>query len=390
MQGGRVVQYSLIQKKTPTSKELPQPQNDQSDERFRLLANSIPQMAWIADRNGRITWYNQRWREYTGIETYTAVSKGWRDLCHRDHIERVIDHFDSCIENGEIWEDTFPLLGKNGEYRWFLSRACPVYAENGLITNWFGTNTDITGRMEAEELLLDKQQRQDEIITTMRHDMEALLESIISAGNKLEKSASLNNAQQEYLQTIQESSKSMRLLINNLPGPEKTANGDGTTENISFNLRELVEEVAVMMRVRATEKKLPLDLDYDSRLDNNYIGNQQRLKQIILGLVSNAVKFTERGGVKIIVGLTSKSHKTANIAVHVVDTGIGISNNKKQSIFESPLKNGHAYRHNGIPNLANSKNSALLMGGDITFESREGFGSEFTLRLPLTPAQEVD
>jgi PAS domain S-box-containing protein len=120
-------------------------------QKFKTMANAIPQLAWITDETGSIYWYNQRWYEYTGTSFEDVEGWGWKQVHHPDHIDRVIEHLSGCFERGEDWEDTFPLRGKNGEYRWFLSRAKTIKDEKGRIKGWFGTNTDITERLQKEE-----------------------------------------------------------------------------------------------------------------------------------------------------------------------------------------------------------------------------------------------
>ena len=131
----------------------------ESEARFHLLADSIPQLAWMANSDGWIFWYNKRWFDYTGTTLEEMEGWGWRKVHHPDHIDRVVARVQKSWETGDPWEDTFPLRRHDGVFRWFLSRALPVHDENGDVVRWFGTNTDITEIREAEErqgLLLDE------------------------------------------------------------------------------------------------------------------------------------------------------------------------------------------------------------------------------------------
>ncbi|SET73099.1 PAS domain-containing protein [Hymenobacter actinosclerus] len=121
---------------------------------FTTLANAIPQLAWMADAEGAIFWYNQRWFEYTGTENHQEQTMGWnwQTVHHPDHVEAVTAGFRRAIFEGqESWEATFPLRRHDGEYRWFLSRALPVRNEAGNVLRWCGTNTDITEQKELQE-----------------------------------------------------------------------------------------------------------------------------------------------------------------------------------------------------------------------------------------------
>jgi PAS domain S-box-containing protein len=117
--------------------------------RFRTLANSIPQLAWMADEKGYIFWYNDRWFDYTGTTLEEMAGWGWQKVHHPDHVQRVVDKISKCFQSGEIWEDTFPLRGKDGKYRLFLSRAVPIRDRDGKVLRWFGTNTDISETKES-------------------------------------------------------------------------------------------------------------------------------------------------------------------------------------------------------------------------------------------------
>ena len=129
----------------------------ESEMQFHALAESIPQLAWITDAAGSIFWYNQRWFDYTNTTLEQMRGRGWRTVHHPDEVERVVKHYDHCMATGQVWEDTFPLRGADGTYRWFLSRAEPIRDDGGIIVRWFGTNTDIEEQrrsVELRELLL--------------------------------------------------------------------------------------------------------------------------------------------------------------------------------------------------------------------------------------------
>lgn len=124
-----------------------------SEEQFRTLADNMSQFAWMADPAGRIYWYNKRWYDYTGTTLEAMRALGWRAVHHPDHHVRVSASMKRAVAIGSIWEETYPLRGKDGKYRWFLARALPIRDEMGQVVHWFGTNTDITAQVAAEEAL---------------------------------------------------------------------------------------------------------------------------------------------------------------------------------------------------------------------------------------------
>jgi PAS domain S-box-containing protein len=124
-----------------------------SEAKFRELSDNMSQLAWTADALGRIYWYNKRWHDYTGTTLEDMQGWDWQEVHHPDHVDRVISRIRQNFETGTPWEDTFPLRGRDGTYRWFLSRALPIRNEAGDLVRWFGTHTDVTKRIEAEHAL---------------------------------------------------------------------------------------------------------------------------------------------------------------------------------------------------------------------------------------------
>jgi len=132
----------------------------EGEDRFRDLANNISQLAWMADSNGSIFWYNQRWFDYFGCTAEDIAMPGWeKGVHHPDYLERVLDKFRRSLKAGEIWEDTFPLRGADGVYRNFLSRAVPIRDAKGKVVRWFGTNTDISEIQQSEKNLAGSEDR---------------------------------------------------------------------------------------------------------------------------------------------------------------------------------------------------------------------------------------
>jgi PAS domain S-box-containing protein len=131
----------------------------ESEEKFRALADNISQLAWMTDADGWIFWYNQRWYDYTGTTLEEMQGWGWQAVHAPEEVDRVTAKFKRHIAAGETWEDTFPLRSKDGEYRWFLSRAVPIRDAAGKVLRWFGTNTDIEDRRRAEVALRESESR---------------------------------------------------------------------------------------------------------------------------------------------------------------------------------------------------------------------------------------
>lgn len=122
----------------------------ESEEKFRQLSNAISQLAWMANPDGWIFWYNQRWYDYTGTTPDEMTGWGWQKVHDPDELPKVIDSWKKAIESGDVFEMTFPLRGADGVLRPFLTRGVPVKDATGRVTRWFGTNTDITEQIKTE------------------------------------------------------------------------------------------------------------------------------------------------------------------------------------------------------------------------------------------------
>jgi PAS domain S-box-containing protein len=125
----------------------------ESEHRFRMIADHIPVLAWTADPLGHGTWYNRQWHEYTGMAKDNEAGMGWEALHHPEHRARVLHSLEQSIAAGEPWQESFPMRGRQGQYRWFLSRAVPIFDDAGQLLRWFGTAVDVTDVREAEQLV---------------------------------------------------------------------------------------------------------------------------------------------------------------------------------------------------------------------------------------------
>ena len=145
-----------------------------SETQFRTLANTIPQLAWMAHPDGSIFWYSQRWYDYTGFTLEELDGFGWKHIIHPDHVARVEEGLQRSWKSGELWEDTFPMRDKDGNHGWFLIRAVPIFDSQGTIVRWFGTGTDITQQIAAEEKIRALNAQLEQRVAEMEAIMQVL------------------------------------------------------------------------------------------------------------------------------------------------------------------------------------------------------------------------
>ena len=362
----------------------------ESEERFRTLADNIPQFAWMADARGWISWYNRRWHEYTGKTLEETEGWGWRAVHHPDHVQRVVERIQHSWDTGEVWEDTFPLRSRTGEYRWFLSRALPIRDPDGKVVRWFGTHTDITDQLQTEAALrLAKEEAEhanrakSEFLAAMSHELRTPLNAIGGYVELVEMGihGPVTDAQLASLERIRVNGKHLLALINDILSYAKLEAGRITYEIAELNVRETVEGLEPLVALQIQKKALTYACQ---ACDPTWsvVGDRERVRQILLNLVGNATKFTDAGG-RIEISCAADEQR---VFLRVSDTGHGIPADRLERIFE-PFVQLERHRaessQQGVGlGLAISRDLARGMDGELTVVSVPGAGSTFTLALP--------
>jgi PAS domain S-box-containing protein len=372
----------------------------ESEARFRALADNIAQLAWMTDATGGIFWYNQRWFDYTGTTLEEMQGWGWQQVHHPEHVDRVVAKFRRCIETGELWEDTFPLRGTDGSYRWFLSRAVPIRDEQGKVLRWCGTNTDITDRKVAEaerERLLagEKAAREeaeqanrvkDEFLAVLSHELRTPLNPILG-WTKLLRSNRLTPEKQRYaLETIERNALLQTQLIEDLLDVSGILQGKLSLNIVPVDLAAAIGAAIGTVRLSAEVKSIQISTQFAPNL-GPVLGDAGRLQQVVWNLLSNAVKFTPPSG-KIEVVL---DRVDTDAQITVTDTGKGIEPDFLPYVFDyfRQADSTMTRKFGGLGlGLAIVRHLLELHGGTVKAESAgEGQGATFTVRIPLMPVQ---
>ena len=358
-----------------------------SEEQFSTMANNISQFAWMTDEKGYIYWYNQRWYDYTGTTLEETQGSGWQKILHPDMVEEVIGSIKKSIEEGTDWEYTFLLRGKDGMYRWFLSRAVPVRDNDGKVIRWFGTNTDITEQKEAgkkaEEATLmaeDAMKAKQQFLSNMSHEIRTPMNAIIGFTNVVLKTK-LDEKQKEYINAIKASGDSLIVLINDILDLAKVDAGKMTFHQIPFKLSESITAMLHLFEIKIQEKDIELVKQYDTAIPEILLGDPARLHQIIINLISNAIKFTTKGKITLSVRLLNEDDEKASIEFSITDTGIGIPENKLEDIFDAfeqaSSETSQFFGGSGL-GLAIVKQLVEPQGGTLSVKSKVGKGSTFS------------
>ncbi|MCB0322596.1 MAG: PAS domain-containing protein [Bdellovibrionales bacterium] len=349
---------------------------------FRTLADNISQFAWSADPCGWITWYNQRWYDYTGTTLEQMQGWGWQQVHHPEHVEAVTREFKRCISAGIPWEDTFPLRGQDGSYRWFLSRAQPIFDAEGKVERWFGTNTDITEQRHAEEALKDADRRKDEFLATLAHELRNPL-APLRTGLEVVRLANYDSSVVAKVHsTLERQTEQMVRLIDDLMDVSRITRGRLELRRKRVELEEVVQSAIEATRplLDANRHHLEVSLPTESTPIH---ADPHRLAQILANLLNNAAKYTPSGGQ---IRLAAERNGT-ELLISVKDNGIGIPNRERERIFEmfAQVERSPQELSSGLGiGLTLVKSLVEMHRGQIEVTSAgPALGSEFRLRLPI-------
>ena len=358
----------------------------ESEENFRDLANSISQLAWMADATGFIFWYNNRWFDYTGTTLEDMQGWGWQTVHHPDELERVTEKFKAHLASGETWEDTFPLRSKTGEYRWFLSRALPIRNENDEIVRWFGTNTDVEELRQARLQAEQANRLKDEFLATLSHELRTPLNAILGWSQMLKSRKTSEDETEKALSIIERSARAQNQLIDDLLDVSRIITGKLRLNVRAVDLTNTITAAVDAARPAAEAKGIRLQILLDPQAEP-ISGDPDRLQQIVWNILSNAVKFTPKGG-RVQVRL---ERVNSHVEIVISDTGKGIEKEFLPHVFDRFRQSDGSMtrRHGGLGlGLAIVRQLVELHGGQVSVSSEgDGQGATFTVSLPVLPVR---
>jgi len=345
----------------------------------------------ITDINGNIEYVNPAFEKLTGYRVDEAIGKNPRILKSGYHDNEFYKILWNTIKSGAVWEGEFLNLKKDGTKFWEAATITPVKNEKNEIVNFICVKEDITKRKELIDLLNIAKEKADEanrlkseFLANMSHEIRTPMNAILGFTDILLEEEKDEN-KKEYLKLIKQSGNNLLNLLNDIIDFSKIESGKIEIEYREFNLKHLLSHIYNMFKIKAEEKKIDLQLIIDDNVPDNIFLDELRLNQIIVNLVSNAIKFTEKGDVKIHCKIEDN-----NLTISVSDTGIGIPYEKIAKIF-NPFEQGDAsisrkFGGTGL-GLAITKKLIELMKGKIKVTSKENEGSIFTIQLKVEKAK---
>lgn len=386
----------------------------EKEARFRKLVKAAPVPMCYVLKNDRIESINDRFTQTFGYQYEDIPTLAvWWQTAYPDEVYRkeVLTTWGAAVQvavdtGQDILPHEYRVTCKNGDVR--IVEISGVTLDDDFLVTFI----DLTVRKQAEkELIKYKDHLEDEVqqrtvalvlareaaemanrakstfLASMSHELRTPLNAILGFSNLMRKDPMLTDAQHESLSIINRSGEHLLNLINDVLDMAKIEAGNVELEHTPIDLGMLVRDITDLMRVRAQEKGLLLQIDQSSKFPRYIRGDETRLRQVLLNLVGNAIKFTEQGCVT--VHLTTQEHETRYLLIEIKDTGIGIKAQDQEKIFEPFVQVGDAslYKGTGL-GLTITRQYVQLMGGNISVESALGKGSTFRVQIPLQIAAE--
>lgn len=342
----------------------------ESEERFRSLAQTLPQLVWITDAQGELEFGSVRWKEYTGIEP--GAEKEWETIVHPDDYDSINSAWEQSLATGSFFTFEVRLLSKEGKYKWFGVKGEPVFDEGNKIVKWVGAYTDIHEQKIKEE-------KKDEFISIASHEMKTPLTIAKSNLQMLERTLDKSNAQAAlHTKKAIQSVNRLNELIAELLDVSKIRLGKLNYTITDFDFNEMVDSTVENMQPTSPNHTIIKS----GKIDGNVTGDKERLQQVIINLLTNAIKYSP-GSDKVFIHLEQQNE---TLIVSVKDTGIGIAKQSLDKIFEKYHRvEEHSIHYQGLGiGLFISHEIIQRHNGKLWAESEPGKGSTIYFTLPVT------
>ena len=277
----------------------------ESEGRLRSLTEALPQLIWTSAPDGDCDYLNRQWVEYTGVADDVLRKDRCAAVLHPDDRDRITASWRDAGEGDIPFDLEHRIRGADGRYRWFQVRGLPVRDESGRIVKWIGTCTDIDDQKRTEEALRQAKEAaeaasraKNEFLANVSHEIRTPMNAILGM-TELALDTPLTAEQREYLAIVKSSADALLKVINDLLDFAKIEAGKLELDPADFSLRRVLGETLRALALRAHRKGLELACQIQPEVPDALIGDAGRLRQVLLNLVGNAIKFTEQGEVVV-------------------------------------------------------------------------------------------
>ena len=362
-------------------------------EELRKLSRAVeqsPDSVIITNTEGKIVYVNPKFSEVTGFTPAEVHGMYPFILLKGEAPAEIYNEIWDAMREGNDWKGEYFNRKKNGERYWEYATISPIKDEEGNITHYVYVKEDISERKVFENELLSAKEKAEEasnaksrFLANMSHEIRTPMNGIVGMAQLLTLT-DLNEEQSEYVDMIHYSSDVLLKIINDVLDFSKIESGKFKLNEEEFNIIELLDNTFKILRSDAESKRLKFVFDVDKSLNIKVLGDRYRLNQILTNLISNAIKFTQQGEIRVKVKEIARKGSKIKLEFIISDTGIGIPSDKFDNLFESftQLENPYVKQYMGTGlGLSIVKRLIDMMKGEINVTSEEDKGSEFTVRL---------
>jgi PAS domain S-box-containing protein len=364
-------------------------QAKEAEDRIQLIIDTVPALIWTAGSDGRLDFVSQRLLDYAGVTPEQLQGWDWTAQCHPDEVEQFVTKWRTAVADGEAFEAEVRIRSVDGEYRWFLCRASPLFDPSGDILGWYGNNIDIHERKRAEEAL---QQAQADLarvsrVTTMAeltasvaHEVnQPITAALTNASACLRwlagKAPDLEEARAAAMRILQDGTRAAEIIAGIRQLFEK-----GTQERKLVDLNEVIRELVVLLRSEAARYAISIRTELASDLPS-VMGDRVQLQQVMMNLIINSIDATK--DVEGTRELTIKSQRTDDeeVTVSVSDTGVGLPAQQADQIFNAFFT---TKPHGTGMGLSISRSIIESHGGRLWAEDNTPNGASLHFALPVS------
>jgi PAS domain S-box-containing protein len=363
----------------------------ESEQRWQFALEGSQDGVWDWNIVTNQVYFSSAWKRMLGYEDHEIASdfREWDKRVHPDDREQSYRNVNKHLAGeSEYYQNEHRLRCKDGRYKWILARGKIFeWTDDGKPLRFIGTHTDISEHKRAEEVLKKAKEEaqlanraKSEFLTNMSHEIRTPLNAILGFTQVLLSQFTDDSKQKNSLDAISQAGNSLLTLVDDILDLSKIEAGQLEIQYKAINLSMIFNELKQIFALKLSDKNLAFVVEIDQALP--LMLDERRLRQVLLNIVGNAIKFTEKGTIKLTA--QADKHDKIDLIISVADTGIGIPENQQEMIFESfQQQDGQSTRKYGGTGLglALSKRLVKMMNGDISVKSKVGVGSIFKITL---------
>jgi len=362
--------------------------------RLRLATEAARLGVWEYDLETNTLTWDDRMCELYGIrrEEFGGVYEDWVRGLHPEDVQAARARLEAAIAEKVEWHDEFRVVWPSGQIRFIEAHSLMQRTPTGAPQRVIGVNRDVTERKSIESDLVKAKESAEaanraksEFLANMSHEIRTPMNGIIGLTD-LVLDTELNSEQSEYLHMVKESADALLTIINDILDFSKIEAGKLELDYLSFNIRKSLGDAVKTLAIKAQQKGLEFIFDVSPEVPDTVMGDPARLRQILMNLVGNSIKFTEKGEIEISIQTESRATEGTILRFSITDTGIGIPVNKQQKIFDafSQADSSTTRKYGGTGlGLTITAKLVALMGGKLSVESEAGKGSTFHFTIQV-------